>query len=107
MVVMDPMFPVSAVGVGLLVVPLLVGFKGKEFRTLSQTYGSHVALIVIIIFPNTASEYARLQRVVLRGRRDEALLFRDAVANECNMTAIAVSSPCTRGLAMPSLSVVH
>lgn len=68
--------------------------KGQEFKTLSRTYGTRVALFIIFAYPNTASEYDRLERVVLRGREEEALLFRDAVANECNMTAIAVSSPC-------------
>ena len=89
--------PLSIFSVVLLLSPLLSLFaqlKGEEFRTLSRTYGPHVALIITTVSPNTASEYDRLERVVLRGREEEALLFRDAVANECNMTAIAVSSLC-------------
>lgn len=87
---MDPISIFSALAI---VAPLLIRLRGKELNTLSQTYGIHVALFIIILYPNTASEYDRLERVVLRGSEDEALLFRNAVANECNMTAIAVSSP--------------
>ena len=64
-----------------------------ERATVSQSYGGTAGFFISIFFRSTASEYERLQRVILRGSDDEALRFRDSVANECNMTAIAVSAP--------------
>ena len=63
----------------------------KEFEALSETYGTRVALIICLVYRNTASEYARIEEVVLQGDDQEALLFRSSVATECNMTAVAVS----------------
>ena len=62
----------------------------KEFWTLHRTYGRYVAFLMSVFFKNTASEYARIEDVVLQGDDREALLFRDSVATECNMTAVAV-----------------
>ena len=58
--------------------------------TISQTYEPTAGLLISICFRSNASEYERLQRVVLRGSDEETLRFRAAVTNECNMTAVAV-----------------
>ena len=63
----------------------------EEFRALSKTYGYQVASVISLLYRNTASEYARIEKVVLQGDDQEALLFRSSVATECNMTAVAVS----------------
>ena len=65
----------------------------EEFSTLYRTYGRYVAFLMSVFFKNTASEYARIEDVVLQGDDREALLFRDSVATECNMTAVAVGVP--------------
>ena len=62
-----------------------------EYFTLRKTYGRNVALVLSVVYRSTASEYARIEQVVLRGDDKEALLFRDSVAAESNMTAVAVS----------------
>ena len=59
-------------------------------NTISQSYGPTAGFLISILFRSTASEYERLQRVVLRGSDEETLRFRAAVTNECNMTAVAV-----------------
>ncbi len=63
----------------------------EEYFTLRKTYGRNVALVLSVVYRSTASEYARIEQVVLRGDDNEALLFRDSVAAESNMTAVAVS----------------
>ena len=62
-----------------------------EFSTPERTYGFHVAFFISVNYKGSASEYARIEKVVLQGDDDEALLFRASVATECNMTAVAVS----------------
>ena len=74
----------------IIIIANNVLFK-KEFKALSKTYGRRIALIISLLYSNHASEYARVEEVVLQGDDQEALLFRSSVATECNMTAVAVS----------------
>ena len=57
---------------------------------IPQSYGPKAGFLIFTFFRSTASEYERLQRVVLWGGDEETLRFRDSVINECNMTAVAV-----------------
>ena len=67
-------------------------FRLQEYHRdiIPQLYGPKVGFLIFTFFRSTASEYRRLQRVVLLGGDEETLRFRDSVINECNMTAVAV-----------------
>lgn len=64
--------------------------RDYDRNTISQSYGPLVGFWISAFYPSTASEYERLERVVLRGSDEEALRFRASVISECNMTAVAV-----------------
>ena len=69
------------------------GFKYAldiQYDSLSRCYGPFVALLVSTFLPDTAKQYERVERVVLQGKPEDALAFRQAVTDECNMTAVAV-----------------
>ena len=87
----DKMDPLSVTASVVVVLRVSSQLYRNEFQTLYKTYGIHIAVPVVVVFGNAASEYARIEEVVLRGDDREALLFRDSVATECNMTAVAVS----------------
>ncbi|KAL9117973.1 MAG: hypothetical protein Q9187_005485 [Circinaria calcarea] len=75
-----------------------------------DTYGQTTALLVSTIFRNTADEYERVERVVLRGGDKEALAFRQSVTDECNMTAVAgaiIAQVAITALSLPNLSLAH
>ena len=75
----------------------------EEYSTLRKTYGKNAAFVLSVVYRNTASEYARIEQVVLRGDDNEALLFRNSVATESNMTAVAVSvENCSASKMMPT-----
>ena len=68
-----------------------VSLKSHEKVAISRTYGRPVGWLIVTFFGNTATEYERVERVILWGSDEEALRFRDSVITECNMTAVAVS----------------
>ena len=88
----DPLSTAAAV-VSILSLATQIFFYLRAYQraTLSQSYGETAGFFISIFFGSTASEYERLQRVILWGNDDEALRFRDSVTSECNMTAVAVS----------------
>ena len=61
-----------------------------QYYSLSRCYGPFVALLVSTFLSDTAKQYERVERVVLQGKPEDALAFRQAVTDECNMTAVAV-----------------
>ena len=61
-----------------------------RYDSLSRCYGPFVALLVSTFLPDTAKQYERVKRVILQGKPEDALAFRQAVTDECNMTAVAV-----------------
>ena len=65
--------------------------REAQRTALVGNYGPTVGVAVSLLFGNTASQYLRIQRSVLKGQDEDAVQFRQAVTNECNMTAIAVS----------------
>ena len=67
--------------------------RSAEKEALVSNYGHAVGVPVSLLLGNTATQYLRIQRGVLNGDDENAVDFRQAVTNECNMTAIAVRVP--------------
>lgn len=65
----------------------LVGYR---YKLLSRDYGTLVASFVSAFFPDTAEYHDRVQRLILNGNEEDTVAFRQAVTDECNMTAVAV-----------------
>ena len=84
------MDPVSVVVATSAFIGLLVVVLGSYYNSLRRYYGPFVASLVAIFLPDTAKQYERVERVVLHGKPEDALAFRQAVTDECNMTAVAV-----------------
>ncbi|KAG8533560.1 uncharacterized protein KY384_001300 [Bacidia gigantensis] len=82
----------------------------QRFSSLERSYGSFVALFVSTFLRNTAGQYERIERIVIRGRDEDALAFRQAVTDECNMTAVAgaiIAQVAITALSLPDLSSTH
>ena len=62
-----------------------------ERSLLDQNYGSVVATVVSVSSPEIATQYKQVDTKVLHGGEEETLAFRQAITDESNMTAIAVS----------------
>ena len=125
---MDPLSTAAAL---LSIVSLASRVIGKQFleatEVLIDNYGPIAGVALAFYFGSTAPQYLRIQRSVLNGKDEDAVQFRQAVVNECNMTAIAVSTflstfvvTCSvsaqgaiiaqvaiTGLSLPSLSSTH
>ena len=62
-----------------------------QYESLKRDYGHIIAfLLVHISTGDTADQHRRLEKVILVGGDEEALAFRQAMTDECNMTAVAV-----------------
>ena len=85
---------VQSVEASLKIIQNACQLQSYDRYTISQLYGPTAGFLISTCFPSTASEYERIQRVVLRGSDEETLRFRAAVTNECNMTAVAVCLIC-------------
>ena len=62
----------------------------NQFSSLKRSYGPTIAVLVTLLLRDTATQYERVESVVLPGENDDVLAFRQAVTDECNMTAVAV-----------------
>lgn len=103
---MEPLVALSLAGTVVRVLKR----RAYERATISESYGRATWLVVTAVFGNTASEYERLQRVILQGSDDEALRFRQSVTNECNMTAVAgaiIAQVALTALSLADLSLAH
>ena len=58
---------------------------------LGSRYGRLVVFVVTKFLTDTAIRYDRVERDVLNGSAEDALAFKQAITDECNMTAITVS----------------
>ena len=67
--------------------------KEVERSLLVRNYGSLVAAFFIVVSPETATQYEQIDAKILHGEEQETLAFRQAITDESNMTAIAVSPP--------------
>ena len=90
------MHPLSTAAALLSILPLASRVIGKQFLeatgVLIDNYGPRAGVALAFYFGSTAPQYLRIQRSVLNGKDEDAVQFRQAVVNECNMTAIAVST---------------
>ena len=82
----------SALEILALSSKILLYLKHDERTAISRTYGRPLGWFLTTLPGNTATEYERIERVVLQGSDAEALRFRDSVITECSMTAVAVSN---------------
>lgn len=65
---------------------------------LVKAYGRPFAVFMALLAPRVSSQYEIIHRSVLYGKEEEIMTFRQAILDECNMTAVAVSkSECRRG----------
>ena len=87
---MDPIHAMGLASSVIRLVDLGLRIQARNINTISHSYGLIAGILISTCFPKTASDYERLQRTVLRGSDQDTLRFRDAVNNECNMTAVAV-----------------
>lgn len=73
----------------------MIGDDG--FASLRQSYGWFYVLsygwfyMLLYAFPDGTAQYEWIKKVILKGKDEHALAFRQAITDECNMTAIAVS----------------
>lgn len=88
------MDPLSVTSATLALISVLIStlqyVLDLQYASLKRYYGPIVASLVSTFLPDTAKQYERIERVVLQGKAEDALAFRQAVTDECNMTAVAV-----------------
>ncbi|KAL8726022.1 MAG: hypothetical protein Q9181_006196 [Wetmoreana brouardii] len=68
---------------------LLPNFTREDYETTRQSHIPLVTFILCYCLPDTAARSARIQRVILGGKDDDVLYLRQAVTDECNLTAVA------------------
>ncbi|KAL8660723.1 MAG: hypothetical protein Q9202_006273 [Teloschistes flavicans] len=81
-----------------------------QYSVLRQSYGHLVAIGISLVRPNIATQYERVETLILRGEDEPALAFRQAVTDECNMNAVAgaiIAQVAITGLSLPNLSATH
>lgn len=69
---------------------ILTDIIPNQYSPLKRSYGRTTALLVTAFLRDTATQYERVESVILPGEHDDVLAFRQAVTDECNMTAVAV-----------------
>lgn len=62
----------------------------SRYRSLERNYGSIAASLVSLCMPDTAAQYERIQDIISDGTDEDTLALRQAVTDECNLTAVAV-----------------
>ena len=62
----------------------------NQYGSLQRSYGRSVAVLVTFFLRDTATQYERVESVVLPSENEDILAFRQAITDECNMTAVAV-----------------
>lgn len=63
----------------------------QQYKLIARNYGPFLAFVVARYLPETARQYESIHYDILRGSKEEAMSFRQAVTDECSMTAVAVS----------------
>lgn len=69
---------------------ILIDIIPNQYSSLKRSYGRTTAFFVTAFLRDTATQYERVESVILPGEHDDVLAFRQAVTDECNMTAVAV-----------------
>ena len=62
----------------------------NQYDSLTRSYGRAVAFFLLFFLRDTATRYEGVESLVLQGENDNVLAFKQAVTDECNMTAVAV-----------------
>ncbi|KAL2042320.1 hypothetical protein N7G274_004809 [Stereocaulon virgatum] len=89
---------------------LILSLLRRQKSRIAQNYGPLIGTVFAVIARGTATQYERIEKAILYGGDDEAVAFRDAVTNECNMTAVAgaiIAQVAITGLSLPNLSSTH
>lgn len=86
----DPLSVIALVIAGGEVSGILTDIIPNQYSSLKRSYGRTTALLVTALLRDTATQYERVESVILPGEDDDVLAFRQAVTDECNMTAVAV-----------------
>lgn len=63
----------------------------QQLELIARNYGPFLSTTVATHLPETARQYESIHYDILRGSKEEAMSFRQAVTDECSMTAVAVS----------------
>ena len=93
--VADPLSVIALVTTLRDVSRILIDIIPNQYSSLKRSYGRTTALLVTIYLRDTATQYERVESVILPGEDDDVLAFRQAVTDECNMTAVAVRRSLT------------
>ena len=64
--------------------------KRSQTLLLRRTQSRSVAFLITLIAPGVSAQYERVHALLLRDSDDEVLAFRQAISDECNMSAISV-----------------
>ena len=62
----------------------------KQYSTLRRNHSFGIALFINAFLPSSATQFERVEKVILNGDDDDALAFKQAVTDECSMNAVAV-----------------
>ncbi|MCJ1386329.1 hypothetical protein MMC17_009455 [Xylographa soralifera] len=82
----------------------------QQHELLTRTYGAFYASVVASLSHETASRYESIHHYILWGSKEEVMSFRQAITNECNMTAVAgaiIAQVAITALSLPFLSNTH
>lgn len=96
---MDPIVLIGALSALIELAPRQLF---DQYSVLRQSYGHLVAIGISLVRPNIATQYERVETLILRGEDEPALAFRQAVMDECNMNAVAVSCSLVVYIKFPS-----
>ena len=95
--IMDVLGKVTTDCIALIYTSSTIYRAGRRLATRQQQellrrhYGAFCASLIASLSPETAAQYESIHRHILQGRKEEAMSFRQAITDECNMTAVAVS----------------
>ncbi|KAL8940054.1 MAG: hypothetical protein Q9211_002457 [Gyalolechia sp. 1 TL-2023] len=95
----------------LELVALAVRVLKTRYASLARSYGNFAALLILYIIPlDIAAQHERVEQVILEREDDLIVTFKQAVTDECNMTAIAgaiIAQVAITALSLPRLSSTH
>ncbi|KAL8703546.1 MAG: hypothetical protein Q9201_003276 [Fulgogasparrea decipioides] len=106
---MDPLAIGSVIGSIVLLVDS--SFKTTRY-ILSKRYGLLERATLALLLPSIfiPEKYKQVEKFILNGRDEDTLVFRQAITDECNMTAVAgaiIAQVAITGLSLPNLSSTH
>ena len=88
---MDPLSVASIVSTALSTTLDVFNYLASELTPVRATYGTTIGLVLNFGLNDVAKEYGRIRHLILDRGDEGAIAFKEAVSNECNLTAVAVS----------------